>query len=59
MRVPYSERERGPKPHVFESIDERTWSGIVILVQSKNDEGSFGAGYPLTCPDGRGPQRLR
>jgi hypothetical protein len=55
MRVPYSERERGPKPRVFDAIDERTWSGIVILVQSKIDDGSFGAGYPLPCPDGRGP----
>jgi hypothetical protein len=55
VRVPYSERERGPKPRVIDTIDERTWGGIVILIQNRIDDGSFGAGYPSQCRDGRGP----
>lgn len=55
MRVPYSERERGPKPRTQERIDERTWGGLVILINTLVDDGSFGAGYPAMCQDGRGP----
>lgn len=55
MRVPYSERERGPKPRTSEVIDDRTWGGLVILIHNRVNDGSFGAGYPSHCPDGRGP----
>lgn len=55
MRVPYSERERGPKPRLGEIVDERTWGGLVVLIRNRMDDGSFGAGYPSQCPDGRGP----
>jgi hypothetical protein len=55
MRVPYSERERGPKPRTSEVIDERTWSGLVVLIEKRVGDGSFGFGFPEQCTDLSGP----
>jgi hypothetical protein len=55
VRVPYSERERGVKPRTSEVIDERTWSGLVTLINKRVDDGSFGYGFPVHCQDGLNP----
>lgn len=51
----FSEREEGERPREHEDISEIAWGGIQALVQARIEDGSFGASYPETCPDGRGP----
>ena len=51
--MPYfTERHFGPKPRVNETLTEATRTGIVGLIRSKIDDGSFGLSYPEQCPDG-------
>ena len=57
MKVPYSEQERGLKPRTSEIIDERTWGGLVVLVDKRVDDASFGLGFPDQCTDGGGPYK--
>jgi len=50
----FSDRESGPRPRVEEEITENAWGGIVVAINSRIDDGSFGYRYPLLCPDGAG-----
>lgn len=50
----FSERERGLRPRLHDEINDRVWSGIVALIQSRIRDGSMGSSYPLDCPDGQG-----
>lgn len=50
----YSDRENGPKARVTEQIDQNVWGGIYTAIQNRIDDGSFGIGFPDTCPDGMG-----
>ena len=50
----FSEREEGKIPRENEEIDDSAWGGIQALIQARIDDGSFGASYPATCPDGGG-----
>ena len=51
----FSEREQGERPCDSQDITEVAWGGIQALVRAGVDDGSFGATYPDTCPDGAGP----
>ena len=48
----FSEREQGERPRYLETISESVWGGIRALAQRCIGDGSFGATYPVTCPDG-------
>lgn len=50
----FSDRESGPRPRVEEEIAKNAWGGIVVAINSRIDDGSFGHRYPLLCPDGAG-----
>ena len=50
----FSEREEGEIPRENEEIDDNAWGGIQALMQARINDGSFGAKYPTTCPDGGG-----
>lgn len=55
MSVKYfSDRELGPIPRIAEVIDVAAWGGIAAAIQSRLSDGSLGAGFPDSCPDGRG-----
>jgi hypothetical protein len=51
----FSEREHGERPRNNEAISEGAWGGIQALVRARTEDGSFGASYPQSCPDGAGP----
>lgn len=48
----FSEREQGERPRDSETITEGAWGGIQALIAGRVEDGSFGASYPETCPDG-------
>ncbi len=48
----FSEREEGERPRDNNEINEVTWGGVQALICAGVDNGSFGATYPETCPDG-------
>ena len=50
----FSEREEGEIPRENEEIDDNAWGGIQAHIQTRIDDGSFGAKYPTTCNDGGG-----
>ena len=51
----FSEREEGERPRDQEEIPDDAWGGIRALVRARIVDGSFGASYSETCPDGGGP----
>ncbi len=50
----FSEKEKGEIPREHEEIGKGAWGGIEARVQALIADGSFGASYPTTCPDGGG-----
>ena len=48
----FSERENGEVPREKEEINETVWRRIQGLITTGVQNGSFGAKYPRTCPDG-------
>ena len=51
----FSEKEEGRIPQEHEEIGTSAWGGIKARFQALISGGSFGASYPLTCPDGGEP----
>ena len=51
----FSEKEEGEHLREYEEICEGAWGGIGALIYARVKDGSFGASYPATCEDGRGP----
>jgi hypothetical protein len=51
----FSDREQGERLRDVEDISPTVWGGIQALIRTRIDDGSFGAGYPGFCPDGRSP----
>ena len=43
MRVALSERGRGSQPRTVERLDEETWGGLVLLVDTRVEGASFEA----------------
>ena len=52
----FSEREEGECPRENADIGEGAWGGIQALLRARIADGSFGASYSETCPDGGGPE---
>lgn len=50
-----SEREQGERPREHKEIVAGAWGGIQALIRARIEDGSFGASYPDSCPDGAGP----
>lgn len=50
----FSDRERGETPQTMTELTPIAWRGIAGLIRVRLDDGSFGARYPETCPDGAG-----
>ena len=48
----YSDQEKGPVPRTAEIISPQAWGGIVAVVTSAIQDGSFGEDFPEVCPDG-------
>ena len=48
----FSEREEGEISRGNEGIGATAWGGILMLINARIDDGSFGAKYPTTCEDG-------
>ena len=48
----FSDRERGPRARTVEEITGICWNGIVSVIWTRIEDGSFGSAYPDTCPDG-------
>jgi len=56
LKMPYfSDRERGERPQTLTELTRVAWRGIAALIQIRLEDGSFGARFPETCPDGAGP----
>jgi len=51
----FSEKEEGARPLVNEDIGPGAWGGIKSVVERHIENGAFGASYPATCEDGKGP----
>lgn len=51
----FTDREYGTRPPSVDVIDERLWSGLYSLIQTRIGDGSFGLRFPEQCPDGNGP----
>lgn len=47
----FSEREHGMPPQNIEKIDKGFWDGLVALIQSRINDGSFAERFPLNCFD--------
>jgi len=48
----FSERETGEVPRTETDVTVAAWRGIAALIQTRIEDGSFGAQYPESCPDG-------
>jgi hypothetical protein len=51
----FSDRNLGSPARTTTEIDEAVRRGIVGLIRTSANNGSFGLVYPEQCPDGRGP----
>jgi hypothetical protein len=51
----FTDRNLGPLPRVSTELNEPVRRGIVGLLRTRTQDGSFGLEYPEQCPDGRGP----
>jgi len=51
----YTDREYGERPRTIDAIDDRLWSGLYSLIDTRIGDGSFGYRFPEQCPDGNGP----
>lgn len=48
----FSERERGLRARTVEEITSNCWNGLVSVIRTRLEDGSFGLAYPDTCPEG-------
>lgn len=50
-RLYFTDREFGVRPQIEEEINQSAWSGLVVIIKSRFDDGSFGNRYPKKCED--------
>lgn len=50
----FSDREQGEALRTATMVTPAAWRGIAALIRVRLDDGSFGARFPETCPDGAG-----
>jgi len=48
----FSDRGGRTRARVTETINQRTWAGILSLIQARITDGSLALGFPAECPDG-------
>ena len=51
----FGERETGEIPRTVADIPSTAWRGIAGLIETRIEDGSFGARFPENCTDGAGP----
>src|SRR6266508_4214247 len=51
----FSDRERGMRPRVAEEVTTAAWGGIVVAIQTRIRDGSFGRHFPDVCDDWPNP----
>ena len=51
----FTDRHLGARPRTATEIDEPVRRGILGLIRTRANDGSFGLEYPEQCPDGQGP----
>lgn len=51
----FTDRNFGPPARTVTELDDTVRRGIVGLLRTRANDGSFGLEYPEQCPDGRGP----
>lgn len=51
----FSERETGEAPRTETEVTGVAWRGIGALIKTRLENGSFGARYPESCPEGSVP----
>ena len=47
----FSEREFGESPRDKTAVSQSVWDGLAWLIQERINNGSFGLGFPDSCPD--------
>ena len=47
----YSDRIYGVRPRSSEVVEARLWAGLVSLIHTRLDDGSFGYRFPAACSD--------
>lgn len=55
MKTYFSDREQGLAPPTLTELTPNAWKGIAAEIRTRVTDGSFGARYPQTCPDGNFP----
>jgi len=53
----FSDREQGTRPRIVEEFTKSAWAGIIAIIRSRINDGSFGCRFPETCWDGGVPFR--
>jgi len=48
----FSDKEKGPAPRSADTISPQAWGGIVALITSLIENGTFGEDFPAICADG-------
>ena len=48
----FSDRELGTRPRIKEEITLGAWGGLVVTINQRFNDDSFGYRYPDVCPDG-------
>jgi hypothetical protein len=48
----FTDREYGEQPRTGDAIDQRLWSALVAVIETRLCDGSFGYRFPEQCPDG-------
>jgi len=51
----FTDRHLGARPRTASEIDQPVRRGILGVIRTRANNGSFGLEYPEQCPDGRGP----
>jgi len=47
----YTDREYGARPRSSGVVESRLWAGLVSLIHTRVDDGSFGFRFPAACSD--------
>lgn len=56
MTTYFTDREFGARPRSAETVDERVWTALRGLIETRVEDGSFGLRFPKACDDpGREP----
>jgi hypothetical protein len=54
----FSDKERGLKPRIEQTVSASAWGGIVAFLESLMSSGAFGYQFPEMCPDPDGARTI-